>query len=178
MDLILLLLAPYICRRKSSRTPCSWWIAHSTSTSPRGPNKRYSNNTKMVIYSALESRCYIANNIGMRARRKFSTDRPSRYRLLTMQCKWTFTYSALRCLHNKENDPRVTATVPKMRFVCRCFFSHSMKVRDLLLSAVIVSLHYLPQMSSFNSHMRQNAYSRNLKWTFVAMLLQWNKGQF
>jgi len=53
-----------------------------------------------------------------------------------------------------------------------------MKVRDLLVSAVVVSLHYLSQMSSFNSHMRQNAYSRNLKWTFVATSLQRNKGQF
>jgi len=53
-----------------------------------------------------------------------------------------------------------------------------MNVRDLLLSAVIVSLHYLQQMSSFSSHMRQNAYSSNLKWTFVAMLLQRNKGRF
>ena len=38
------------------------------------------------------------------------------------------------------------------------FFSH----RDLLLSAVAASLHYLPQMSAFNSHMQQNAYCRNL----------------
>jgi len=41
----------------------------------------------------------------------------------------------------------VTATVPKIRFVWTCFFSHSMKIHDLLLSAVVVSLHYLAQMS-------------------------------
>jgi len=38
------------------------------------------------------------------------------------------------------------------------FFSH----RDLLLSAVAASLHYLPQMSAFNIHMQHNAYCRNL----------------
>jgi len=31
-----------------------------------------------------------------------------------------------------------------------------------LLSAVAASLHYLPQMSAFNSHMQQNAYCRKL----------------
>ena len=58
---------------------------------PKGCNKGYSNSTKMVIYSTVQTRCYITNNTGMRARRKFSTDRQSRYRLLTMQYKWTFT---------------------------------------------------------------------------------------
>jgi len=38
------------------------------------------NNTNMVIYGAVQSRCYIinTNNTGMRVRRKFSTDRQSR----------------------------------------------------------------------------------------------------
>jgi len=40
-----------------------------------------------------------------------------------------------------------------------CFFSH----RDLLLSAVAASLHYLPQMSAFKSHMHQNACCRNFE---------------
>jgi len=43
-------------------------------------------------------------------------------------------------------------------FHIQCFFSH----RDLLLSAVTVSLHYLQHMSAFNSHMQQNAYCRNV----------------
>jgi len=36
----------------------------------------------------------------------------------------------------------------------------------------------LPATDVFNSHMRLNAYYRNLKWTFVAMLLLHNEGQF
>jgi len=32
-----------------------------------------------------------------------------------------------------------------------------------MLSAVAASLHYLPQMSAFNSHMQQNAYCRNFE---------------
>jgi len=39
------------------------------------------------------------------------------------------------------------------------FFSH----RDVLLSSVSVSLHYLPQMFAFNSHMEQNAYCHNFE---------------
>jgi len=76
----------------------------------------------------------------------------------------------------------VTATIPKMRFFgssvsfhtvenslaaiysfsvfisSKCFFSQ----RDLLLSPVAASLHYLPLMFAFNNHMQQNAYCRNL----------------
>jgi len=32
-----------------------------------------------------------------------------------------------------------------------------------MLSAVAASLHYLPQMPAFNSHMQQNAYCRNFE---------------
>jgi len=46
------------------------------------------------------------------------------------------------------------------------FFSHSIKLRAIPLSADTVSLHYLPKMSAFNSHMRQNANYRNLKLPF------------
>ena len=35
-----------------------------------------------------------------------------------------------------------------------CFFSHRVKLCAFQLSVVPVSLHYLPQMSAFNSHMR------------------------
>jgi len=65
----------------------------------------------------------------------------------------------------------LTATVPKMHFVGSNVYFHTYKTRwqsvflfsfhivcffshcDLLLSAVAASLHYLPQMSAFNSHM-------------------------
>jgi len=51
-----------------------------------------------------------------------------------------------------QKMPQLTATVPKLRFVMllfhSCFFSHCIKPRGLLLSAVTVSLHYLPQMSA------------------------------
>jgi len=38
-----------------------------------------------------------------------------------------------------------------------CFFSHSIKQRVLLLSAVTVSLHHQPKTSEVSSHMRKNA---------------------
>ena len=38
-----------------------------------------------------------------------------------------------------------------------------LKLRGLPLLVVNVSLHYLPKVPAFNSHMRQNAYHRNLK---------------
>jgi len=41
---------------------------------------------------------------------------------------------------------------------------HSTKLQSLPLLAVIVSQHFLPKVSAFKSHMRQNAYDRN--WTF------------
>jgi len=51
----------------------------------------------------------------------------------------------------------VTVTIPKHALLWQqYFFLHRIKLRDLLLSAVIVSLHYLLQMFAFNSHMRQN----------------------
>jgi len=67
-------------------------------------------------------------------------------------------------LHHKENT-KVTATVTKVSLRWRiCFFffmllftQYTVKLRALPLSAVAVLLHYLPNMSAFNSHMRQNA---------------------
>jgi len=57
-------------------------------------------------------------------------------------------HNALPFLHNKENDP-YHGNIPKnaLRWQ-QGFFSHRIKVRDLLQWAVIVSLHYLPQLSS------------------------------
>jgi len=51
------------------------------------------------------------------------------------------------------------------------FFSHSIKLRSLPLSAVTVSLHYLPRYlrSAASSNKRQNAYYPNLKWTMVLL---------
>ena len=101
------------------------------------------------------------------------------FRLLTIQMQIDVHITLYTCYTTKKMT-HITATVPKMRFAGSnvsfhtvwnslaaiflfsfhivCFFSH----RDLLLSAVAASLHYLPQMSAFNSHMQQNAYCRNL----------------
>ena len=58
------------------------------------------------------------------------------------------SHNALPFLHHKENDP-CYGNSPKNAFSWQQrFFSHRIKVRDLLQSEVIVSLHYLPQMSS------------------------------
>ena len=92
IQISLRMFAPHICECKSSCTPGSWWIAHSTCY-PRGCNNGYSNNTKMVIYSTVQSRCYIINikNTSIGVHRNFSIDRLSRhFRLLTIQCKWAF----------------------------------------------------------------------------------------
>jgi len=113
------------------------------------------------------------------------------FRLLTIQMQIDVHITHYPRYTTKKMT-HVTATVPKMRFVGRnvsfhtvwnslaaiflfsfhivSFFSH----RDLLLSRVAASLHYLPQMSVFHSHMQQNACCLN--WTFVAMLLLRNKG--
>jgi len=56
------------------------------------------------------------------------------------------------------------------------FFSHCIKLRGLPLSAVTVSLHYLPRFlrSTASRNMWQNTYYLNLKWS---MLLLCNKDQ-
>jgi len=87
------------------------------------------------------------------------------------------SHKALPFLHHQENYPCYDNS-PKNAFGWhQGFFSHCIKVRDLLQSAVIASLHYLPQMSSTVT-CGLNAYFRNLKWNFVAMLLLRNEGQF
>jgi len=55
-----------------------------------------------------------------------------------------------------------------------------LKLRAFRLSAVTVSLHHLPQMSVFNSHMRAKHLLQLLTlnlWRFVAMLLLHNRDQ-
>ena len=65
-------------------------------------------------------------------------------------------HNVLPLLHHKKMT-HVTVTIPKHALLWQqYFFLHRIKLRDLLLSAVIVSLHYLLQMFAFNSHMRQN----------------------
>ena len=50
-----------------------------------------------------------------------------------------------------------------------CFFSHyTVQNYEVYHLAVTVSQHFLPKMSAFNSHMRQNACDRN--WTFEDLL--------
>jgi len=94
--------------------------------------------------------------------------------MLTIQCKGMFT-NALPCLYHKENAPSY-GNNNKIRFVCSnvtfsliLFFTQY--IRDSPLSAVTVSLHCLPKMSAFNSHMLQNAYYGSLKWTFEGLLV-------
>jgi len=48
----------------------------------------------------------------------------------------------------KENDPCYGNSPKNALRWQQGFFSHRIKVRDLLQTAVIVSLHYVPQMSS------------------------------
>jgi len=110
----------------------------------------------MVIYSTVQSRCYIINinNTGIGVHRSFSIDWQSRHFAClfqaaddTMQMGVHITLCPFYTA--KKMTQHLTATVPKMRFVgSKVSFSHRIKVRDLLQSAVIVSLHYAPQMSS------------------------------
>ena len=110
----------------------------------------------MVIYSTVQSRCYIINinNTGIGVHRNFSIDRQSRHFAClfqsvddTMQMGVHITlypfYTA------KKMTQHLAATVPKTRFAgSKVPFSHRIKVRNFLQSAVIVSLHYAIQMSS------------------------------
>jgi len=122
----------------------------------------------------------------MGVRKNFSTGRQSRHFGCPFQAaddteENRRSHNTLPFLHHKENDPHYGNSPTKCASLAamflftpyktrwqqyffsvftsyQCFFSH----RDLLLSAVAVSLHYLPQMSAFSSHMQQNAYCRNL----------------
>ena len=89
------------------------------------------------------------------------------FRLLTMQCKSTFT----RCLTlslPQRKYPVLRQQSQTLRFVGSnaffrsCFFSHCTKLRGLPLRSHCLAA--LPsKISAFNSHMQQNAYCRNLK---------------
>jgi len=66
-------------------------------------------------------------------------------------------YSTKKCLMLRQQKNCVWLA-PK-RLFHSCFFSHSIKLRGLPLPVVYVLLHYLPNMSVFNRHMRKNAYT-------------------
>ena len=146
-------------------------------------HQRILENTKMVIYSTVQSRCYIINinNTGIGVQRIFSIDRQSRHFACpfqaaddTMQMRVHITLYPF-CTTKKITH--VTATVPKIRFVGSkvSFTLH----KSMWLTAISSHcLAALPARDVFNSHMRLNAYCRNLKRTFVAMLLLRNEGQF
>ena len=71
----------------------------------------------------------------------------------------------------------VMATAPKMRFVDSNISFHI--VKSMWLTAISSHcLAALPATDVFSNHMRLNTYYRNLKWTFVAMLLLRNESQF
>jgi len=99
----------------------------------------------------------------------------NRFMLLTIQCKWTFTY-------------RFTLSTPQREwpmFLQQCQKCASLAERFLFtlyksmrLTASSHCLAASPATNAFNSHMRLNVYYRNLKWNFVAMLLLRNQGQF
>jgi len=73
--------------------------------------------------------------------------------------------NALLLLHLKGNAPCYGNSRKKMLFI---FISNNAFIHSYffltpyknagLLSAVTVSLHYLPQMTVFNSHMRKSPY--------------------
>ena len=69
------------------------------------------------------------------------------------------------CFYTIKKIPKLRQQSQKFRFVSvyasfffmLLFTQYTVKLRALPLSAVAVLLHYLPNMSAFNSHMRQNA---------------------
>ena len=89
------------------------------------------------------------------------------FRLLTMQCQWTFTKrftlvaSQRKCAMLRQQSQKCASLAAVLVFHS-CFYN-TVKLDWLLLSEVTVSLHYLPQMPAFNSHMRQSACFRKLK---------------
>jgi len=75
------------------------------------------------------------------------------------------SYSLTHIGHSQSHTKNGYFTlVNALLYIHSGFFSHSMKLRSLPLSAVTVSLHYLRYLrSTASSNMRQNAYYPNLK---------------
>jgi len=129
----------------------------------------------------------------MDVRRNFSGGGKSTFRLSFSGC-WPCnangrSQNALPIQHHKENapcygnNPKKCAWLAAMLLFHSYFFSHCVKLRGLLLSGVIVSLHILlscHKMSAISGHMRQNVYCHNFfqKCTFVGMWLLRNKDQY
>jgi len=87
--------------------------------------------------------------------------------------------------HHKENVPCYGNSPKNALRLQQCFFSHRIKLLGLLLSAVIVSLHYLLSChrclcSTVTCGKKRTGYCRNFfqKWTFVAMWLLRNKDHY
>ena len=99
------------------------------------------------------------------------------FRLLKMQCTWTFT----KCFTHSTPQrkwPMLRQKSQRLRFAGAavhrfhsCFFSHSMKLRGLPLSAVTVLLHYLPRCLRSTVTCGKNTCYRKLKWTTKDALL-------
>jgi len=68
------------------------------------------------------------------------------------------------------------ALVNALLYIHSGLFSHSIKLRNLPLPAVTVSLHYLPRYlrSTASSNMRQNACYPNLKWPWYCYAIKTN----
>jgi len=129
MGFWLRMFAPHICGCKSSCTPGSWWIACNDML--RGCNKGYLNiNTKMVIYSTVQSGCYIINikNTGLSIHINFSIDRQSRHFACPFQATDDTMQMGVRItlyrIYATKKITHVTATAPKMRFVGSKVYFH------------------------------------------------------
>jgi len=88
----------------------------------RGCNRGYSNNTKMVICSTVQSRCCIINisNTGVGVHRNFSIDRQRHFACPFQAADDTMqmgVHIMLYYFYTTKKITHVTTTVPKMRFV-------------------------------------------------------------
>jgi len=97
------------------------------------------------------------NNTGIGVHRNFSIDRQSRHFACLFQAAddtmQMGVHIRLYHFYTTKKITHVTATVSKMRFVGnKVSWQHRIEVRDLLQSAVIASLHYLPQIADLEHH--------------------------
>jgi len=133
----------------------------------------------MVIYSTVQSRCYILNNTGIGLHRNFSTDRQSRH----FTCPFQAADDTMQMGVHITLYPFYT-TKKLSRQQCQKYTSLAARFLFTLYKSTwltAISSHCLAALlatDAFNSHMRLNAYYRHLKRTFVAMLLLCNEGHF
>jgi len=121
------------------------------------------------------------NNTGIGVQRNFSIDRQSRY----FACPFQVADDTMQMGVHIWLYPFYTST--KMTILRQQFQKcASLAARFLFTSykntwLTAISSHCLAALRAtdvFKSHMRLNAYYCNLKWTFVAMQLLRNEGQF